>query len=241
MPMLSVQQKATRRMTISRDMRRSRVVVAPGMRRRLLPGNRDISGSSLQTPAGTASGRPEAEADDERSREVGFAHSSGEASERSGASRRGGGGAKGWNQGECGPANHGPDTEPESRVTCAGPHTGRRKQEPHRATDRALASRDHRCLASGFLQSEEGRCPRHRWGIVGRLRGRPRDEPRESLRTRPYGRVSGYGLSSSVHTEGGWSSQQGDLLNREIRELVFELSGVNAHAMLPPKKARSTK
>jgi hypothetical protein len=32
--MLSVQQKATRRMTISRDMRRSRVVVAPGMRRR---------------------------------------------------------------------------------------------------------------------------------------------------------------------------------------------------------------
>src|ERR1700726_3344986 len=146
MPMLSVQQKAKRRMTISRDMRRSRVVVAPGMRRRLLPGNRDISGSSLQTPAGTASGRPEAEADDERSGEVGFAHSSGEASERSGASRRGGGGAKGWNQGECGPANHGPDTEPESRVTCAGPHTRRRKQEPHRATDRALAS-----LISPFL------------------------------------------------------------------------------------------
>src|ERR1700704_2659945 len=103
MPMLSVQQKAKRRMTISRDMRRSRVVVAPGMRRRPLPGNRDISGSSLQTPAGTASGRPEAEADDERSGEVGFAHSSGEASERSGASRRGGGGAKGWNQGESDP------------------------------------------------------------------------------------------------------------------------------------------
>src|ERR1700730_11875087 len=93
MPMLSVQQKAKRRMTISRDMRRSRVVVAPGMRRRLLPGNRDISGSSLQTPAGTASGRPEAEADDERSGEVGFAHSSGEASERSESSRRG------WSEG----------------------------------------------------------------------------------------------------------------------------------------------
>ena len=29
-------------------------------------------------------------------------------------------GAKGRDQGECGPANHGPDAEPGSRVTCAG-------------------------------------------------------------------------------------------------------------------------
>ena len=58
-----------------------------------------------------------------RAQEVGPAHSSWEAGERSGASREGVSGAKGRDQRECGPAKHGPDAEPGSRVTCAGPHT----------------------------------------------------------------------------------------------------------------------
>src|SRR5271157_4688327 len=85
--MLSVLQKAIRPMSRSRDIGRPRVVVDTGMRRRLLPGNRDISGPSLRSFARTAPGRPEAEADDERTREVGLAHSSSEACERSGARR----------------------------------------------------------------------------------------------------------------------------------------------------------
>src|ERR1700686_4811873 len=94
------------------------------MRRILLFGNREISRLSVGVIARTASGRPEAIADDERPGEVGPAHSSWEAGERSGASREGVSGAKGRDQRECGPAKHGPERERGSRVTCAGPHTG---------------------------------------------------------------------------------------------------------------------
>jgi hypothetical protein len=90
--------------------------------------------------AGTAPGRPEAEADDERTGEIGLAHRSGEACERSGARRRGASGAKGRDQGECGPANHGPDAEPGSRVTCAGSHTRSRNQEQSTAADHTPAA-----------------------------------------------------------------------------------------------------
>jgi len=62
-------------------------------------------------------------ADDERTREVGPSSSSCEAGEQGGAIRRGAGGAKGWDQGECEPAAHGPDAEPGNRVTGAGAHT----------------------------------------------------------------------------------------------------------------------
>jgi hypothetical protein len=40
-----------------------------------------------------------------------------------GANRSGAGGAKGGDQGECGPAKHAPDAEPGKRVTGAGTHT----------------------------------------------------------------------------------------------------------------------
>src|SRR6516165_1266264 len=46
-----------------------------------------------------------------------------EAGEQSGAIRRGVGGAKGGDQGECEPAKHVPDAEPDKRVTGAGAHT----------------------------------------------------------------------------------------------------------------------
>jgi hypothetical protein len=42
---------------------------------------------------------------------------------RGGANRRGAGGAKGRDQGECGQAAHAPDSAPHKRVTDAGSHT----------------------------------------------------------------------------------------------------------------------
>ena len=42
---------------------------------------------------------------------------------KSGAIRRGVGGAKGRDQGECGPTKHVPDSEPDKRVTGVGSHT----------------------------------------------------------------------------------------------------------------------
>src|SRR6202007_2833888 len=47
-----------------------------------------------------------------------------EAGEQSGAIRRGVGGAKGGDQGECEPAKHVPDPKPDKRVRGAGEHTG---------------------------------------------------------------------------------------------------------------------
>jgi RNA-directed DNA polymerase len=62
-------------------------------------------------------------ADDARARGVRPCHSSGEVSEQARAIGRGTDGAKGRGQGECGPANHVPGTEPGKRVTSAGTHT----------------------------------------------------------------------------------------------------------------------
>jgi hypothetical protein len=42
---------------------------------------------------------------------------------RGGVSRSGAGGAKGGDQGKCGPAKHALDSAPDSRVTGAGTHT----------------------------------------------------------------------------------------------------------------------
>src|SRR6266487_4030120 len=88
-------------------------------------------------PTWSASGRRGVVADDARAREVGLRHSSCEAGEQSGAprcgairggaSRSGAGGAKGGDQGKCGPANHALGTEPDQHATCAGAHTESRK------------------------------------------------------------------------------------------------------------------
>jgi hypothetical protein len=115
--MFSVPQKAARRVSISRDTCRARVVVDPACAEACCTGT---GRSPLRSPpvvAGTLSGRPEAVADDERDGEVGPARSSGEASEQGGLGRCAARGAKGRGQGECGPAKHGPDAEPGSRVT----------------------------------------------------------------------------------------------------------------------------
>jgi hypothetical protein len=101
------------------------------------------TGRSRERPFGkcrrSASGRRGAEADDARSREVRLRHSSWEADEQRGHDRRGAGGAKGGDQGECEPAKHGPGTEPGDRVTGAGAHTESCQQQLRRHTPKVGA------------------------------------------------------------------------------------------------------
>src|SRR4029077_12374473 len=63
--------------------------------------------------------------------------------------------AKGWGRGECGLAKHGPDTEPGSRVTGAGPHTRSRHQGQTGQADGAPASHQHRRPADWALPNAE--------------------------------------------------------------------------------------
>src|SRR5213078_4386707 len=104
-----------------------RIVSEPGRSRVWPPSSR--GGCRVQR---SASGRRGAEADDARTREVGPRHSSCEAGEQSEEihcggvcreGRSGAGGAKGGDQGKCGPAKHVPGAEPDKRVTGAGTHT----------------------------------------------------------------------------------------------------------------------
>ena len=81
-----------------------------------------------------APGRRGAVAGDERAGEVTLRHSSRETDERSRATGRGAGGAKGGDQGECGPAKHAPGAGPGERVTGAGSHTASRKTALRRQT-----------------------------------------------------------------------------------------------------------
>ena len=111
--------------------------------------------SSLSAVAGASSGRPGAVADDECDGEVGLVQSSEEASEQSSISCCGACGTKGRGQGECGPANHGPDAEPGSRVTSVGSHTGSRHQEQKREADGASASHRHKYVARKLPRFEE--------------------------------------------------------------------------------------
>src|SRR5258707_15579228 len=83
-------------------------------------GTWEVPRSARAIPLLVRIGEGEPKADDERTREVGPSSSSYEAGEQGGAIRRGAGGAKGWDQGECKPAAHGPDAEPGNRVTGAG-------------------------------------------------------------------------------------------------------------------------
>src|SRR5262245_35377319 len=96
----------------------------PGMCRSFLGGNREIPRPTNRSKAAwSASGRRRAIADDARTREVRLCRSSWEVGEQGRAIGCGIDGAKGRDQGKCGPANHAPGSEPGKRVTCAGTHT----------------------------------------------------------------------------------------------------------------------
>ena len=129
----------------------------------------------VATPPGSASGRRGAIADDARTREVGLCHSSCEADEQGGAIRCGAGGAKGGDQGECGPAKHAPGAEPGKRVTGAGPHTASCKaKEEGDGSPRSSTTSASTCF--GWRSSRSRRdaaAGRGRTDVAG-LRGRPR-------------------------------------------------------------------
>src|SRR5215471_11411503 len=97
-------------------------------------GTWEIPRSARAIPLLVRIGKGEPKADDERTREVGPSRSSCEAGEQGGAIRRGAGGAKGWDQGECKPATLGPDAEPGSRDTGASAHTSDRKGKEEEGT-----------------------------------------------------------------------------------------------------------
>src|SRR5215467_3859315 len=142
-------------------------------------------------------------ADDERTREVGPSSSSCEAGEQGGAIRRGAGGAKGWDQGECKPATLGPDAEPGNRVTGAGTHTSNRKGKEEGTVHSALPPYQRRTAPGCVLCHQAGGSPRRRRGGMAGLRGKCGDKSPWLARARPTGSVSGTAVPASVHTQAG--------------------------------------
>jgi hypothetical protein len=79
-----------------------------------------------------------------------------EAGEQGGAIRRGAGGAKGWDRGECEPAAHGPDAEPGNRDTGAGAHTSNRKGKEAGTVHSALPPHQRRTAPGCVLRHQAG-------------------------------------------------------------------------------------
>src|SRR6202030_2743878 len=107
----------------------------------------------------SASGRRGAVADDARTWEVGPRHSSVEAGEQGGANRCGVGGAKGGDQGECEPAQHGPGSEPGNRVTGAGAHTASSKAKEEGEVHRTPPPYQHRPPRRAFFELKKDAAP----------------------------------------------------------------------------------
>src|SRR5262249_26147328 len=122
-------------------------------------GTWEIPRSARAGPLLVRIGKGEPKADDERTREVGPSRSSREIDEQRGAIRRGAGGAKGWDQGECKPATHGPDAEPGDRVTGAGAHTSNRKGKEEGTVHCALPPYQRRTAAVCVLRHQAGGSP----------------------------------------------------------------------------------
>src|SRR5437660_1788184 len=125
----------------------------------LLRGNRDIFVTALGGSSRAASGRPEAVADDERGEEVRLADNTCEAGEQSGPPRCGAGGGKQRDREKCGIAKHGPNAEPGSRVTGAGPHTWSCHQEQKGEAHSAPAPHHGRRPAESVLQLKKRAAP----------------------------------------------------------------------------------
>src|SRR5579883_695526 len=109
--------KATSGGTEARASSESCAVYDPGTWGHILHGSWEVPGSPANSQCSRgASGSSRTGADDERTREVGQTHSTGEVSEQSRATSGGGDGGKESGQGESGPANRDPDSEPGSRA-----------------------------------------------------------------------------------------------------------------------------
>jgi hypothetical protein len=166
--MSSNRQKATRPGALLRAPGRLRVIVDPGTHVGLLHGNREVSAPPRDADPVAAPGRHDAEAGDAWSGEVRPAGSTDEAGEQGGAIRGGVGGGKRRGREECTAANHGPDTEPGSRVTGAVAHTRSRNQEQEGKADGAPASHQCRRSSVGIPQPEEGSRTGDRRADMGR-------------------------------------------------------------------------
>ena len=76
------------------------------------------------------------------------------AAEQSRATGRGGGGAKGGDQGERGPAKHVPGTGPGKRVTSVGPRAASRKAKEEGKIHHALSPHQRRNTFGGVLRAQ---------------------------------------------------------------------------------------
>src|SRR5215469_18120715 len=161
-PMPSWQQKATRADPIARGSSHSASSGTLACTYASCTGTGRAPSPPCEVVRGAATGRPEVIAEDERDGAVRLTDSTEEVGEQGGARRGGADGGKRWDQEECGTAKHGPDTEPGSRVTSAGPHTRGRYQEQEGTPHGAPASCRHRLPAVGLLQFEEARSARRR-------------------------------------------------------------------------------
>src|SRR5215469_1338611 len=180
-------------------------------------GTWEIPRSARAIPLLVRIGKGKPIADDERTREVGSSRSSVEAGEQGGAIRRGAGGAKGWDQGECEPAAHGPDAEPGSRDTGAGAHTTNRKGKEEGAVHCALPPYQRRTAAGRFLRHQAGSGPgRGRADMVG-LCDEPGGQPPGFARTGPAGSVSGIAVPATIYSQAGRpaASARGRRLGRQ--------------------------
>ena len=81
-------------------------------------------------------------------------HSSEEAAEQSRETGGGGGGAKGGDQGEHGPAQHAPDSDPGKRVPGAGACAESRKAKEEGEVHRAAPPYQRRDSGSSLLRSQ---------------------------------------------------------------------------------------
>src|SRR5258708_3985345 len=167
-------------------------------------GTWEIPRSARAIPLLVRIGKGKPIADDERTREVGPSSSSCEAGEQGGAIRRGAGGAKGWDQGECKPATLGPDAEPGNRVTGAGAHTSNRKGKEEGTVHSALPPYQRRTAPGCVLCHQAGGSPRRRRGDMAELRGKRGDKPPGFARACSTGSVSGTAVPATVHTQAGW-------------------------------------
>src|SRR5262249_5871087 len=167
-------------------------------------GTWEIPRSARAIPLLVRIGKGKPIADDERTWEVGPSRSSCEAGEQGGAIRRGAGGAKGWDQGECKPATLGPDAEPGNRVTGAGAHTSNRKGKEEGTVHSALPPYQRRTASGCVLRHQAGGSSRRRRGDMAGLRGKCGDKSPGLARACSTGSVSGTAVPATVHTQAGW-------------------------------------
>ena len=128
-----------------------------------------------------------------------------EAGEQCGAIRGGAGGAKGRDQGECGPAKHAPGSEPGRRVTGAGAHTASRKAKKKERFTALLHHVNVEPLRLAFASSKRTRHPE--WtGRRGRTTRQTSSAISRNCTPGSTGELSATTVTPGVYTQGGRSA-----------------------------------